>query len=135
MMTIRTATQQDYPYLVAHDHHISTQILQRKIAAGEMFIAKAPAAFVGWLRYGFFWDSIPMMNMLFVEESYRGQGIGRQLVEHWEREMAAAGYKQVMTSTLSSESAQHFYRKLGYRDAGALLLPGEALEIVLLKAL
>jgi hypothetical protein len=47
----------------------------------------------------------------------------------------AQGFTQVMTSTLSNEDAQHFYRKLGYRDVGALLLPDEPLEIILLKEL
>lgn len=40
-----------------------------------------------------------------------------------------------MTSSMSDESAQHFFRKLGYRDAGALLLPDETLEILFLKTL
>ena len=38
-------------------------------------------------------------------------------------------------STLSSEGAQFFYRKNGYLDCGSLLLPGEPLEIILLKEL
>lgn len=41
----------------------------------------------------------------------------------------------VLTSTLSSEGAQHFYRKRGYVDCGSLLLPGEPLEIILRKEL
>ena len=36
---------------------------------------------------------------------------------------------RVMTSTRSDEEAQHFYRGLGYTDCGALLLPGEPLEL------
>ena len=41
----------------------------------------------------------------------------------------------MLTSTLADETAQHFYRKLGYRDTGSLLLPNEALEIILIKFL
>ena len=44
-------------------------------------------------------------------------------------------YKQVLTSTLSNERAQFFYRKNGYVDCGSLLLPREPLEIILLKHL
>jgi len=44
-----------------------------------------------------------------------------------------AGYSVVLTSTQSNESAQHFYRRLGYRDAGGLLLPEEPLEILFVK--
>jgi hypothetical protein len=41
----------------------------------------------------------------------------------------------VLTSTQSDEDAQHFYRRLGYRDCGVLILPGEAGELMLLKEL
>lgn len=44
-----------------------------------------------------------------------------------------------MTSTQVDETAQHFYRKLGYRDAGGLLLdvPGyeQPMELFLIKAI
>jgi hypothetical protein len=40
-----------------------------------------------------------------------------------------------MTSTLANEGAQHFYRKLGYRDSGCLILEDEPLEILLTKNL
>ncbi len=69
------------------------------------------------------------MNLLFLLEPYRGHGYGKEMVAFWEKQMREAGYKRVLTSTLSSEGAQHFYRKLGYADCGALLLPGEPLEI------
>ena len=49
--------------------------------------------------------------------------------------MWSKGYNRVLTSTLSNEQAQFFYRKLGYTDAGAILLPDEPLEIILLKNL
>ena len=43
-------------------------------------------------------------------------------MEFWENEMQQLGYKMLMTSTQVDENAQHFYRKLGYQDAGGLLL-------------
>jgi len=36
--------------------------------------------------------------------------------------MKLLGYVAVMTSTNSDEQAQHFYRKLGYKDCGCLIL-------------
>jgi GNAT superfamily N-acetyltransferase len=92
-----------------------------------------PAGFVGWLRWGLFWDEVPFMNRLHVDEPRRGAGLGRLLVGEWERACSRDGYDTVMTSTLSAESAQHFYRKLGYTDAGCLFLPGESAEIFFIK--
>jgi ribosomal protein S18 acetylase RimI-like enzyme len=132
---IVTATAADFDYLSARDHHISAEMLGSKVDAGEILIAKIDGAPVGYLRYGYFWDNIPFMNLLWLDEPYRGKGIGTQLVTHWERAMSAQGYTSVLTSTLSNEDAQHFYRKLGYRDVGALLLPDEPLEILLMKSL
>lgn len=91
--------------------------------------------FVGWLRFNLFWDSIPFMNMLYFTEEQRRKGYGRTLVEFWENEMLKNQYKTVMTSTRADEKAQFFYRKLGYRDCGSLLLPDEPLEIILSKKL
>ncbi|WP_312107147.1 hypothetical protein [Lachnoclostridium sp.] len=45
----------------------------------------------------------------------------------------------IMTSTQVDESSQHFYRKLGYKDCGCLVLdiPGfeQPLEMFMAKAL
>ena len=75
------------------------------------------------------------MNMLFILDQHRGKGYGKQLLNYWEAEMRKNDYHMVMTSTLSSEQAQFFYRKNGYIDCGSLLLPGEPLEILLRKNL
>lgn len=40
-----------------------------------------------------------------------------------------------MTSTQSDETAQHFYRKLGYVESGSLLFENEPLEIIFRKSL
>jgi ribosomal protein S18 acetylase RimI-like enzyme len=40
----------------------------------------------------------------------------------WEKEMQQRGHKMLLTSTQVDEEAQHFYRKLGYQDAGSLLI-------------
>lgn len=75
------------------------------------------------------------MNMIWVDEQYRGKGVGKQVVLLWEDQMKQNGFKLVMTSTQANEEAQHFYRNLGYRDAGCLLLENEPMEIILTKKL
>ena len=37
-------------------------------------------------------------------------------MEHWEKDMKAQGYGMLLTSTRVDEKAQHFYRKLGYKE-------------------
>ncbi|MCG8541714.1 MAG: GNAT family N-acetyltransferase [Clostridia bacterium] len=122
-----------FDYIKDNDEHISSEMLYRKIKDNEVIIAKIDNRIIGWLRYGYFWDSIPFMNMLMIDKRYRRKGIGKSMVEFWEKEMKVKGYKTLMTSSLSKELAQHFYRKLGYKDAGSLILQNDALEIIFTK--
>lgn len=133
---IRFAEISDLDTLSELDKHISSaDELKRIIANRRIIVAESNGKLAGWLRFGLFWDEIPFMNMLFVIESERGNGIGTALAVFWENEMRRAGYSFVLTSTLSSEQAQFFYRKRGYKDCGSLLLPNEPLEIILSKEL
>jgi len=134
-MKIEFADDRDYDYLVKNDRHITPEMLRRKLQQNEIIVIRDNGQPVGWLRYSYFWDEIPFMNMLYLEEEYRRKGLGTRLVEFWENEMRKKNYDKVLTSSLSNEQAQHFYRKLSYEDCGALLLPDEPLEIIFLKML
>ena len=130
---IRYADTDDLNILRKYDTHIQTAQLQLIINEGRVLIAEENASFAGWLRYNLFWDSIPFINMLYFLESYRNKGWGREILRFFEQEMVKKGYKKILTSTLSSERAQFFYRKNGYMDCGSLILPDEPLEIILMK--
>ena len=58
---------------------------------------------------------------------------------HWERDMKAQGYGMLLTSTQVDEEAQHFYRKLGYRDCGGFVIDlppfAQPMELFLLKGI
>jgi len=133
MIKFYKAKKEDLDYLMNHDKHITKEVLQRKIEAHQVIMIKKEEKIIGCLRYNLFWDNTPFMNMLMIDEGYRGQGIGKKAVTYWEEEMKKKSYALVMTSTLSDEGAQHFYRKLAYRDAGSLILDQEALEIIFTK--
>lgn len=135
MYVVEYADSYCLEYLKKHDNHISGEMLYRKIESNEVIIVKIEDKIIGWLRYGYFWDSIPFMNMLMIDEQHRGKGVGKNLVGFWQKEMKANGYKIIMTSSLSNELAQHFYRKLDYKDSGSLMLEDEALEIIFTKEL
>ena len=132
---IRYAAEKDAELLCQYDHHISGAELRNRIQAKMILLMFHDGVFIGWLRFNLFWDNTPFMNMLYLLDGYRGKGYGRRLVRFWEREMLESGYTDVLTSTRSDEQAQFFYRKMGYEDRGALLLPGGPLEIILAKHL
>jgi len=134
-VTTRTATEADLNFLGAADQHVSPEVRAELVSLGRVLVAETDGSPAGLLRWGLFWDEIPFMNLLWVAPEQRGRGVGTTLVAAWEQAQAAAGHQQVLTSTLASERAQHLYRRLGYVDSGALLLPGEATEIILRKPL
>jgi Predicted acetyltransferase len=135
-MKIEYANELDFQFVLDNEEHISKELIKTKLKEKEIIIAKNDDnEIIGWLRYNYFWDNIPFMNMLYLNENYRGKGIGKELVRFWETEMKIKGYELVMTSTQSNEQAQHFYRKLEYKDSGCLLLENEPLEIIFTKAI
>jgi ribosomal protein S18 acetylase RimI-like enzyme len=134
-VNITYATEAEYEYLVEHDQDVSGEVIRRKIGQREFILAWEAGKPVGWLRFNYFWDTVPFMTMLFIEEPYRGKGYASEMIRFWEEELRGQRYQRVMTSTMSNETAQHLYRKLGYRDCGAVVLPDEALELILMKEL
>ena len=135
MLHIRLATINDITPLLEHDPHVSARDLARIIPLGHVLLAFEGERFVGWLRFGLFWDEAPMVHLLFVLAGERGKGYGRALMADFESRARAEGRVRTLTSTQVDEGAQHFYRKLGYRDAGVLLWPGQAAELLMLKEL
>lgn len=135
MTKIRYADLNDFEILKEHDKHVSENELKRIIDLKRVLVMYKSGEFIGWLRFGMFWDNIPFMNMLYILDGHRRKGFGGELVRFWEGEMIKQGYRRALTSTQSDEQAQFFYRKMGYSDCGALLLPGETLEIFFVKDL
>jgi ribosomal protein S18 acetylase RimI-like enzyme len=71
--------------------------------------------------------------MIYILENYWKMGIGRKLLEYWENEMRQNGYQNVLTSSQSNEEAQHFYRKMGYKEIGGFKYFNDPFEIIFQK--
>ncbi len=138
-IAVYTATEKDRAFWFSLDRHLDEGGFCRLVREGTGCVLTKDGKPIALLRWSLFWDSIPFCNLLYVEGACQRRGFGRALVEHWEKDMRAQGYDLVMTSTQSDEAAQHFWRKLGYRDCGALTLPfpghEQPLELILGKAL
>lgn len=137
MLEIKKATLQDKEHWFALDTHISEEEFIHKVNNQTGYVIWKDCKPIGVFRYNLFWDSIPFVNLIYLREEERAKGTGREVMLLWEKEMKARGHNVVMTSTQSDESAQHFYRKIGYKDCGCLILdlPGLAqpLELFLIK--
>ncbi|MBW4084334.1 GNAT family N-acetyltransferase [Paenibacillus sp. S150] len=135
-MKITHAADSDLNWIINRDPHLRQKLISAKIKGKEIYLLRnGSEEIIGWLRYGYFWDNTPFMNMLWIDEPYRKQGMGKEIVDYWEQEMKQQGFELVMTSTQADEDAQHFYRRLGYKDAGCLVLDVQPLEILFTKKL
>ena len=139
MIEIRYVQEKDKEFWLRLDHHLSEAEFFKKIRDKMGYILYEDNIPIGILRYNLFWDNTPFCTMLYIDEEYQGKGYGRQLMEFWESEMRLIGYGMIMTSTQVDENAQHFYRKLGYKDKGGLIVdvPGyeQPMEMFLIKAI
>ncbi len=138
-MDIRYVTLEDKPFWYSFDKHLPEAEFSKKVRDRQGYVLFYGDEPVGLLRYNLFWDSIPFCTLLYIEKQHRQQGFGRFLMERWEQDMKAQGYGMVLVSTQSDEQAQHFYRRLGYKDCGSLTLdiPGyrQPMELFLAKQL
>lgn len=147
-MTIGLAQSKDKQKIARLDTHISSLLLDECIRKGQIYVLKDDSIknggqnhrgkdpVVGVLRYSLFWQAIPFLDMLYIDEAYRNRGFGTAMMFEWEKAMAACGYEYVMTSTQADEQAWRFYEKLGYRKVGGFFPPEqEAEEWMYLKRL
>ena len=138
-MDIRFVSPEDKPFWYSIDKHLPEEEFDKKVRDNQGYVAFINDNPIGLLRYNLFWDNTPFCTLLVIKEQYRKQGVGRSLMDYWENDMRTQGYGMVLTSTQVDEDAQHFYRKLGYKDCGGLTVdvPGyeQPMELFMVKQL
>lgn len=136
-MEIRHVQESDHAFWVSLDQYLSKDQFMQKVRDKMGYILLVNDEPVGLLRYNLFWDEHPFCTMLYVKDEKQRSGYGKAMMGFWEKEMQQRGHKMLLTSTQVDEEAQHFYRKLGYQDAGSLLITvpeyQQPMELFLLK--
>ena len=139
MINIRYTKPEDEPFWYSLDRHLRSEEFANKVRDKRGYVLEVDGKAVGLLRYNLFWDNTPFCTLLFIDWEHQKKGYGRLLMEHWEADMKEKSYGMVLTSTQVDEEAQHFYRKLGYKDCGGFVptVPGyeQPMGLFLEKAL
>lgn len=137
MMNIRYVENTDKEFWYSLDKHLPETEFDNKVRTRRGYVLLENGKPIGLLRYNLFWDNTPFCTMLFIERAYQRKGYGKKLMEHWERDMKSQGYGMLLVSTQVDEEAQHFYRKLGYKDCGGFVIDipeyAQPMELFLVK--
>lgn len=127
-MKIRLAVIEDLTSVRKYDSHISVKRLEECLHSGKVYVLCQGEVIMGVLRYNLFWQTIPFMDLIYLDEEIRGKGWGREIVAEWEAAMKQQGYDHVLLSTQADETAKYFYEKLGYQHAGGFYPPEQDAE-------
>lgn len=138
-MNIRYMQADDKKFWYSLDKHLPETEFMNKVRDKRGYVLLEGDIPIGLLRYNLFWDNTPFCTMLFVDWNYQGKGYGKKLMEFWENDMKSKGYEILLTSTQVDETAQHFYRKLGYKDCGGFVIDlpedSQPMELFLIKSI
>ena len=139
MLEIRYVQLEDKEFWYSFDKHLSEQEFNNKIIDKRGYVLLDDNKPIGLLRYNLFWDNTPFCNLIYINNECQGKGFGKLLIEYWENDMKSQGYGMLLTSTQVDESAQHFYRKLGYKDCGGFVIDikgyEQPMELFLVKSI
>ena len=122
MINIRHVSAFDKAFWFSLDEHLNEHEFDLKVRDKRGYILFDGDRPIGLMRYNLIYDIIPFLTLIIIEEASLKKGFGKQALLAWENDMRTLGFKMVMTSTQVDEQAQHFYRKLGYTERGALFL-------------
>ena len=139
MISIRYVEREDKEFWYSLDSHLSEEEFEKKVRDKMGYVLLNDGKPAGLLRYNLFWDNTPFCTLLFIDWNEQGKGLGKTLMQHWEEDMRAKGYGMIFVSTQVDEDAQHFYRKLGYKDCGGIVIDipefAQPMELFMIKAL
>ena len=139
MINIRYVQLTDKEFWFSLDKHLPETEFMNKVRDRRGYVLSKDDSPIGLLRYNLFWDNTPFCTMLFIDSDYQGRGYGKKLMEFWENDMRSQGYRVLLTSTQVDENAQHFYRKLGYKDCGGFVMDisgcAQPMEMFLIKSI
>ena len=126
MYSIRPARDADDAALQALDGLFSGSphseaLFLRAISEGKVAVAESSDGVVGYVRWDYFWDDIPLCLTVCVRPEHRRRGIGRRLYAHVEERFRQEGRSFWLSSTEETNDVSiRFHEALGFRRIGAL---------------
>ena len=132
MYSLREAGPDDLPAireidLLFEGHPHAADVLRRAITEGKIVLAEsAQGGVVGYVRWDYFWDSIPFCLTARVKPQHQRRGVGHRLYERIEDTFRRRGCRFWLSSTEeTNESSRRFHESIGFRPIGKLAELGQ----------
>jgi len=106
---------------VRRDGFIPQEVIARKVAQSEVFVAEAGGQPVGYLRLEYLWSLVPYVALIWVKLGCRRQGVGRAMLAFVEEFLRQNGHDVVYSSSQVNEPAsQAWHRHVGFEECGVI---------------
>lgn len=120
MIEVRLAKQDDKNFLSRH-HQLSLERMLCKIIGGEVVVLIVNGVLAGQLRWDLLWSQIPYIELIFIEEQYRNQGLSRNLLGFLEGYLKQRGFTALLSSSQVDEAdPQAWHRRMGFVECGMI---------------
>lgn len=123
-LNIRFVQPEDFQLvrkLDPHSKYIDPNKIKQKLEANEVIVALDGVVPVGLIKFSNFWATRPYIDLIWLKDEYRGQGIGKQLLSFLEEYLIQEGHLYLMTSSQKDELApQKWHRTQGFLPCGEL---------------
>lgn len=134
MISLRTAEPADFDYVKQFSLAPDEAALITASRTGGLKIVYDDDLRVGFLLYSILWGTLPLLEFIEISRSERLRNVGRRTVRTWETQMSERGFDLVLVSTGADGDSQHFWRKMGYVDCGALTVRQKPAEVFFQRA-
>lgn len=101
-----------------HSQYLDPKKIKRKVQDKEVILAREGEEIVGILKFSYFWQTRPFIDLIFVDEKYRGKGISVLLLKFLERFLVKEKYAYLFSS--SEQKAQNWHKHMGFKEMGKL---------------
>ncbi|NHI90035.1 MAG: GNAT family N-acetyltransferase [Candidatus Thorarchaeota archaeon] len=120
-VVVRFAGPEDLEWCVVEDEHVTEQIIRHKIVNDEIIIAELDGKQVGYLRLEYLWSTTPYIAVVFVEDDYQKEGIGRKILSFLEDYLRSRGHDRLFSSsTVNEPEPQAWHRAVGFVESGMI---------------
>ena len=123
MAEITAATEADIPDIHAFDNAYLSERLIESIKENRIFIMKGSGKILGVMRYNFFLESIPCLDVLILDSTHTKMDYFRKMLGYWEFRMRDLGYLYVMVTMFADQAEIYSLGKFSYQKMGEFSLP------------